>query len=88
MTEKLCEELAFPVLFPKRRFGHTTEQQIKSNCYQLLDTLMPDCYITVEDLQRIQNISSLLISLSKRRKVSDNINIALKKVHGIIILSL
>lgn len=29
MTEKLCEELAFPVLFPKGRFGYTTEQQIK-----------------------------------------------------------
>ena len=62
-------------------------QNNKSNCYQL-DTLMPDCYITAEDLQRIQNIFSLLSSLSKKKKVSDNINIALKKVHGIIILSL
>lgn len=29
MTDKLCEELAFPVLFLKGRFGYTAEQQIK-----------------------------------------------------------
>ena len=29
MTDKLCEELAFPVLFPKGRFGFTAERQIK-----------------------------------------------------------
>ncbi|RMX43167.1 hypothetical protein pdam_00009738, partial [Pocillopora damicornis] len=29
MTEKLCEELAFPALFTEGRFGYTAEQQIK-----------------------------------------------------------
>ena len=29
MTDKLCEELSFPVLFAKGRFGYTTERKIK-----------------------------------------------------------
>ena len=29
MTDKLCEELSFPVLLPKGRFGYTTERDIK-----------------------------------------------------------
>ena len=29
MTDKLCEELSFPVLFPKGRFSYTTERDIK-----------------------------------------------------------
>jgi hypothetical protein len=28
MTDKLCEELSFPVLFPKGRFGYTAERDI------------------------------------------------------------
>ncbi len=29
MTDKKCEQLAFPVLFPKGRFGYTEERKIK-----------------------------------------------------------
>ena len=29
MTDKLCEELSFPVRFPKRRFGYTAERDLK-----------------------------------------------------------
>ena len=29
MTDKLCEDLSFPVLFPKGHFGYTTERKIK-----------------------------------------------------------
>lgn len=29
MTDKLSEELAFPVLFPKGRFGYTVERDVK-----------------------------------------------------------
>ena len=43
---------------------------------------MPDCYITVEGLQKTQNIIFLPSLLLNRKKVSDSINIALKKVHG------
>ena len=28
MTDKQCEELAFPVLFPKGRFGYRAEREI------------------------------------------------------------
>ena len=28
MKDKKCEELAFPVLFPKGRYGYTTERKI------------------------------------------------------------
>ena len=46
-TDKLCDELAFPVLFPNERFGYTAEREI--NYYQW-NTWMPDCYISAEDL--------------------------------------
>ena len=29
MTDKSCEELAFPVLFPKGRFGYKDNRKIK-----------------------------------------------------------
>lgn len=29
MIDKQCEELTFPVLFPKVRYGHTTERKIE-----------------------------------------------------------
>ena len=29
MTDKYCEELAFPTLFPKGRFGYTPETKFK-----------------------------------------------------------
>ena len=57
MTDKLCEELAFPVLFPKGRYGFSAEQDIKLS--PQLNTLMPDCYITVDGMQQTLNIFSL-----------------------------
>ena len=51
MTDKQCEELAFPVLFPKGRYGYTTEREIK--LYQLSTF---DSYIIVEDLPQTQSI--------------------------------
>ena len=86
MTEKLCEELAFPVLFPKGRFGYTTEQQIK--------LLSVTRYFNARLLHHSGRFATdpeyLFFAqfIIKEKKVSDNINMALKKVHGIIILSL
>lgn len=56
MTDKQCEELAFPVLFPKGRYGYTTERAIK--LYQLSTF---DSYIIVEDLPQTQSIVFLCI---------------------------
>ena len=78
MLDKQCEELAFPVLFPKGRYGYTTEGKL---AFLLLNILMQDLYIAMEDLQLIQSISFFQFII-EQKKVSDSINIALKKVHG------
>ena len=38
MTDKLCEELAFPVLFPKGRFGYTASHDIKLSPVKYFNT--------------------------------------------------
>lgn len=79
MTDKLCEELAFPVLFPKGRFGYTAERQIK---------LSPVKYFNARLLHNsgrfAKNPEYLFFAqfIIEQKKVSDSINIALKKVHG------
>ena len=85
MTEKLCEELAFPVLFPKGRFGHTTEQQIKLSSVRYFNARLLNHSGRFATDPEYLFFAHFII---KEKKVSDNINIALKKVHGIIILSL
>ena len=79
MNDKLCEELAFPVLFPKGRFGYTAERQIK---------ITPVKYFNARLLHHSGRFASnpeyLFFAqfVIEQKKVSDNINIALKKVHG------
>ena len=79
MTDKFCEELAFPVLFPKGRFGYTAERQIK---------LSPVKYFNARLLHYsgkfAKNPEYLFFGqfIIEQKKVSDSINIALKKVHG------
>ncbi|XP_044169485.1 uncharacterized protein LOC114973474 [Acropora millepora] len=79
MKDKNCEELAFPVLFPKGRFGYTTERKIH---------LTPTKYFNARLLHhsgRFANNPEYLFFAQfviEQKKVSDSINIALKKVHG------
>ena len=79
MTDKLCEELAFPVLFPKGKFGYTAERDIK---------LSPVKYFNARLLHYSGRFASnpeyLFFAqfIIEQKKVSDSINIALKKVHG------
>ena len=54
MMDKQCEELAFPVLFPRGRFGYIM-LTVMSNYHQL-NILMHDYYIILDALQQIQNI--------------------------------
>ena len=79
MMDKQCEELAFPVLFPKGRYGYTTEREIK---------LTPTKYFNARLLHHsgrfATNPEYLFFAqfVIEQKKVSDSINIALKKVHG------
>ena len=79
MNDKLCEELAFPVLFPKGRFGYTAERQIK---------ITPVKYFNARLLHHSGRFASnpeyLFFPqfIIEKKKVCDNINIALEKVHG------
>ena len=41
MTDKKCEQLAFPVLFPKGRFGYTDERKIKLSPVKYFNACSP-----------------------------------------------
>ena len=79
MTDKKCEQLAFPVLFPKGRFGYTDERQIK---------LSPVKYFNARLLHytgRFATNSEYLFFAQfvlEQKKVADSINIALRKIQG------
>ena len=79
MNDKLCEELVFPALFPKGRFGYTAERHI---------IITPVKYFNARLLHHggrfASNPEYLFFAqfITEQKKVSDNINIALKKVHG------
>ena len=79
MTDKLCEELSFPVLFPEGRFGYTTERDIK---------LSPIKYFNARLLHYsgkfATNPEYLFFAqfIMEQKKISDSINVALKKLHG------
>ena len=79
MTDKLCEELSFPVLFPKGRFGYTVERDIK---------LSPIKYFNARLLHYsgkfATNPEYLFFAqfIMEQKKISDSINVALKKIHG------
>ena len=77
MTDKKCEELAFPVLFPKGQFGYTEDRMIK---------LSPVKYFNARLLHYSGRFTMdpeyLLFAqfIAEHKKVSDSINIALKKI--------
>ena len=79
MTDKHCEELAFPVLFPKGRFGYKVDRKEK---------LTPVRYFNARLLHHsgrfAMNPEYLFFAqfIIEQKKVSDSINIALKKLHG------
>ena len=84
MMDKQCEELAFPVLFPKGRYGYTTEREIK---------LTPTKYFNARLLHHsgrfATNPEYLFFAqfIIEQKKVSDSINIALKNVHGQFVIA-
>ena len=84
MTDQHCEEFAFPVLFPKGNFGFTAERDLK---------LSPGKYFNARLLHYsgrfATNPEYLFFAqfIIEQKKVSDSINIALKKVHGSVVTS-
>ena len=79
MTDRHCEELAFPVLFPKGRFGYKMDRKEK---------LTPVRYFNARLLHYsgrfAMNPEYLFFAqfIIEQKKVSDSINIALKKLQG------
>ena len=79
MMDKNCEELAFPVLFPKGEFGYTVERDVE---------LSPVKYFNARLLHHSARFATnpeyLVFAqfIIEQKKVSDCINIALKKIHG------
>ena len=79
MMDKKCEELAFPVLFPKGEFGYTVERDVE---------LSPVKYFNARLLHHSARFATnpeyLFFAqfIIEQKKVSDSINIALKKIHG------
>ena len=69
MTDKLCEELSFPVLFPKGQFGYTAEREVK---------LSPIKYFNA----RLLHYSGEFATNPEYLNPEYSINIALKKVHA------
>ena len=76
MSDRYCEEFAFPVLFPKGRFGYKDEREIK---------LTPVKYFNARLLHYsgrfAMNAEYLFFAqfVTEQKKVSDSINVALKK---------
>ena len=79
MHDEFCEELSFPTLFPKGRFGYKVERRVK---------LTPTKYFNARLLhysgRYAVNPEYIFFAqfLIEQKKVSDSINIALKKTHG------
>ncbi|KAL9977715.1 hypothetical protein ACROYT_G015152 [Oculina patagonica] len=79
MTDRFCEELAFPVLFPKGQYGYKMDRKEK---------LTPVKYFNAWLLHYTgrfaMNPEYLFFAqfIIEQKKVSDSINIALKKLHG------
>ena len=80
MTDKLCEEMAFPTLFPTGKFGFQVKRDVR---------LSPAKYFNARLLSytgRFATNQEYLFFFSQyvteEKKVQDSISIALKKVHG------
>ena len=79
MTDKLCEEMAFPTLFPTGKFGFQVERDVR---------LSPEKYFNARLLNYTGRFATnpeyLFFAqyVTEQKKVQDSISIALKKVHG------
>ena len=79
MTDKNCEELAFPVLFPKGRFGYMVERPVSLSPTRYFNACLLHYSGRVAMNPEYLFFAQFII---EQTKVSDSINIALTKVHG------
>lgn len=79
MLDKQCEELAFPVLFPKGRYGYTAEQQVTISPVKYFNAILLHYSGRFATNPEYLFFAQFII---EQKRVSDSINIALKKVHG------
>ena len=73
MTDKHCEELAFPVLFPNGRFRYTAEISVN---------LSPSKYFNARLSYYSSRFAFFAQFIIEQKIVSDSINIALSELHG------
>ena len=79
MTDKLCEELSFPVLFPTGRFGYTAERDVKLSLIKYFNARLLHYSGKFATNPEYLFFAQFIM---EQKKVSDSINIALKKVRG------
>ena len=79
MTDKLCEEMAFPILFPTGKFGFQVEGDVRLSPAKNFNARL------LNYTGRFTTNSEYLFFaqyVTEQKKVQDSISIALKKVHG------
>ena len=79
MSDKQCEELAFPVLFPKGRCGYKVEREVKLSPVKYFNARLLHCSGRFATNPEYLFFAQFII---EQKKISDSINIALTKVHG------
>ena len=76
MTDKKCEELRFPELFPKGRFGYMEDRKIKLSPVKYLNARLLHCSGRFATNPEYFFFAQFVI---EQKKVADSINIALKR---------
>ena len=79
MTDKKCEQLAFPVLFPKGCFDYTDERKIKLSPVKYFNACLLHCSGRFPTNSEYLCFAQFVL---EQKKVADSINIALKKIQG------
>ena len=77
MTDHQCEELAFPNLFPKGRFGFTSERDIKLSPVKYFNARLLNCSGRFATNPEYLFFAQFII---EQKKVSDSISVAMKKI--------
>lgn len=79
MADKLCEKLAFPVLFPNGRFGHNEQRSISLSLSKYFNASLLHYSGRFAKNPEYLFFAQFIL---KQKKVSDSINIAPSTVHG------